>query len=100
MNFLSDAFSRAKNFAGRALGATGNLIRKFGDLSGKATRLVGQVASPLSSVIGTVSEAAGYPEVGNLITKGLNWIGGPGQSVAAKISNAGDALQQAGGGLR
>ncbi len=78
----------------------GSIIRKFGDLSGSATRLIGQVATPLTNVINTVSDAAGYPEIGALVSKGLSYLGGPGQSVAAKISNAGDALQKAGGGLR
>ncbi len=98
MTFLANAFSRAKTFAGRALGATGGIIRKVGEMAGSATRLVGQqVASPLSSVIGTVADAAGYPEVGALVNKGMNWIGGHGQTVAARIANAGDALQKAGG---
>jgi hypothetical protein len=97
MSFLANAFSRAKAFAGRALGATGSVIRKVGEMAGSATRLVGQVASPLSSVIGTVADAAGYPEVGALVNKGLNWIGGHGQTIASRIANAGDALQKAGG---
>ena len=85
--------------AGRALGAVGGAVRKFGSMAQGATRVLGQVAAPLGSVVSTIAGAAGAPQIGSLINRGLNALAGPGQSVASKIADVGGSIAGAGARL-
>jgi hypothetical protein len=88
-------FNKVKKFAGKALGAVGGVVRRIGDVGGKAVKVVGALASPLHNVVnGVTSLIPGGALVGGLLNKGVDYLGGQAaQKIAGKVAGFGSKLQ-------
>jgi len=86
-------FSSIKNFAAKAVGAVGGVLKKVGSFAEPIIRKVGDWAPTVGSVLGYGLDAVGgalaQPELialGEGIRRGANWVGAA-ASKAADISN-------------
>ena len=92
-------FNKVRNFAGRALGGVGAVLKTVGDVGTKAIRTLGSVSAPVSAAVSSVGSLFG-PEgaaVAAGINKGIQAVtSGKAQSLAAATGKLGGALQNIG----
>ena len=91
-------FGRAKRFVGRAIGTTGSVLKRVGELAAPVLKRVGDFAPVVADVVSAGAAALGQPEIvpaAQGIGKGLNWVG----NAANKLGSAADKAQKIGGTL-
>lgn len=87
-------FGKLVNAGRKAIGFTGGVLKKVGDVAAPIAQKIGQFSKPIGEAAGAITTAMGMPEVGALVNKGLNFFGsGKAAELAAKASQIGAKMQ-------
>ncbi len=95
-------FSKVKNFASRAVGAVGGVVKKVGHFVAPIARKVGEWAPAVGNVAGygldVLGGVTGQPELiaaGEAVRRGSNWLSGIAHKGADISQRVGDVGGQA-----
>lgn len=73
MGFL-DFLSKARSGASKALGVTGSVLKRVGDVAGAIQKPLGAIASVARPVVDVLEKVPGVGGIASVVDKGLDFV--------------------------
>lgn len=82
---------------GRAFGSFGGFVRRIADFGGHVVRKIGEYASPVGNIAGSIADVIGRPDIGTAIRVGADWVGNKfapqAENILSKVGSAGSTMK-------